>query len=223
MVEGRTDERRWAYRGLMTASQRERAALVETLRAANPDAPTLCTGWTVRDLAAHLVLREYRPDATPGIAVAPLAGYTARVQRHIAESTSYEQMVDQIASGPPLYSPFKLLDPLVNATEMFVHHEDVRRAEPGWQPRSLDDETTTALRRGIPMLSRVALAKVPARLTLRTPQGQTLATVGSGPEVTVTAEPGELLMFEFGRDELRAEFSGNDDAVAAVRSSKRGL
>lgn len=207
----------------MTASQRERAALVETLRAASPDAPTLCAGWTVRDLAAHLVLREHRPDATPGIAIAPLAGYTARVQRHITASTSYDQMVDQIAAGPPLYSPFKLLDPLVNATEMFVHHEDVRRAEPGWEPRPLDEETTAALRRGIPMLSRVALAKVPARLTLRTPQDQTLATVGSGPDVTVTAEPGELLMFTFGRDELRAEFSGTDDAVAAARSSKRGL
>ena len=214
---------RWAYRWLMTASQRERAALVETLRAANPDAATLCAGWTVRDLAAHLVLREHRPDATPGIAIAPLAGYTARVQRHITESTSYDRMVEQIAAGPPLYSPFKLLDPLVNATEMFVHHEDVRRAEPGWEPRPLDEETTAALRRGIPMLSRVALAKVPARLTLRTPQGQTLATVGSGPDVTVTAEPGELLMFAFGRDELRAEFSGTDDAVAAVRSSKGGL
>lgn len=223
MVERPTDERRRAYRWLMTASQRERAALVETLRAASPDAPTLCGGWTARDLAAHLVLRERRPDAAAGIAIAPLAGYTARVQQHITESTTYDQLVDQIAAGPPLYSPFKLLDPLVNATEMFVHHEDVRRAEPGWQPRPLDEETTAALRRGISVLSRVTLAKVPARLTLRTPQGQALATVGSGPEVTVTAEPGELLMFMFGRDELRAEFSGTDDAVAAARNSKRGL
>ena len=39
----------------MTAAQRERAALVETMRAVGPDAPTLCGDWTTRDLAAHLI------------------------------------------------------------------------------------------------------------------------------------------------------------------------
>ena len=50
----------------MTAASRERAALVTTMRAVGPDAPTLCGDWTTRDLAAHLVLRERRPDAAPG-------------------------------------------------------------------------------------------------------------------------------------------------------------
>ena len=53
----------------MTAAQRERSALVDTLRAVGPDAPTLCDGWKTRDLAAHLVVRERRLDATPGIMV----------------------------------------------------------------------------------------------------------------------------------------------------------
>ncbi|WP_346995752.1 maleylpyruvate isomerase N-terminal domain-containing protein, partial [Dietzia sp. SLG310A2-38A2] len=44
-----------------TLAQRERSALVETMRAAGPEAPTLCAGWTTRDLAAHLVVREARP------------------------------------------------------------------------------------------------------------------------------------------------------------------
>ncbi|MGB8791572.1 MAG: TIGR03085 family protein, partial [Mycobacterium sp.] len=30
----------------MSVAQRERAALVEILRAVGPDAPTLCEGWT---------------------------------------------------------------------------------------------------------------------------------------------------------------------------------
>lgn len=50
------------------------------MRAAGPDAPTLCEGWTARDLAAHLVVRERRLDAAPGILVPQLAGYTAKVQ-----------------------------------------------------------------------------------------------------------------------------------------------
>lgn len=50
----------------MTAAQRERSALVETFHQVGPDAPTLCERWTTRDLAAHLVVRERRLDATLG-------------------------------------------------------------------------------------------------------------------------------------------------------------
>jgi uncharacterized protein (TIGR03085 family) len=206
----------------MTVAQSERALLVETLKAVGPDAPTLCEGWTTRDLTAHLVLREHRLDAAPGIALAPFAGYTAKVQSGIA-AQPWDRLVDQVASGPPLFSPFKLLDPVVNPVEMFVHHEDVRRARPGWEPRTLDAATAAALRRQVPRLSRVALTKVPARVSLRTPDGATLATVGSGPQVSVTGDPGELLLWLFGRDETRCRFEGDPDAVAAAQAAKRGL
>ncbi len=207
----------------MTVAQRERAALVESMRAAGPDAPTLCEGWTARDLAAHLVVRERRLDAAPGILVPQLAGYTERVQRKLSEGTEWGDLVDQIAAGPPLYSPFKLLDPLVNVAEMFIHNEDVRRAQPGWEPRPLDGATVSALSRGIGAMARMTMGKSPARVTLTTPQGKTLATVGSGPAVTVTGEPGELLMFAAGREPARVEFSGDDDAVTALRAARRGL
>ncbi|CAN5445798.1 TIGR03085 family metal-binding protein [soil metagenome] len=207
----------------MTVAKRERAALVETIRAAGPEAATLCEGWTTRDLAAHLVLRERRLDATPGIAFAPLAGYTAKVQARIAEETPWDELVDKIAGGPPIYSPFFLLDPLVNVAEMFIHHEDVRRAQPGWEPRQLDSATLAALLRPFPLLGKVTLSKVPARLTLCTPDGRTLATVGEGPEVTMTGEPEELLLYAFGRDAIRVEITGDDAAVAQVKSAKRGL
>src|SRR5258708_39325106 len=98
----------------MTVSQQDRAAIVATFEIVGPDAPTLCEGWTARDLAAHLVLRERRMDATPGIMFAPLAGYTAKVQDQIAKNTSWDDLVAMVAAGPPLYSPFKYLDPLVN-------------------------------------------------------------------------------------------------------------
>ena len=94
----------------MTAAQRERSALVSTFRQVGPDAPTLCAGWTTRDLAAHLVVRERRLDATPGITVPFLAGYTAKVQNKVAQSTDWDDLVELVSSGPPIYSPFKLLD-----------------------------------------------------------------------------------------------------------------
>jgi len=207
----------------MTAAQRERSALVETMRSVGPGAPTLCGDWTTRDLAAHLVVREGRLDATPGIAIPFFAGYTDKVQRQVAASAEWDELLDKIASGPPIFSPFKILDPFANMGEMFIHHEDVRRAQPGWEPRPLDDATVKALGRGLPIMARLTLAKAPARVSLRTPEGKTLATVGRGPELTVTGEPQEVLLFISGRDAVRLEFDGDAALVDAVRASRRGL
>lgn len=206
----------------MSAAQQERAALVATMRSVGPDAPTLCEGWTTRDLAAHLVVRERRLDAAPGILVPGLAAYTAKVQNQVAKSTDWSELLDKIASGPPTLSPFKLLDPLVNVNEMFIHHEDVRRAQPGWDPRVLDPDIAKALGRSLGLMARTTMAKLPARVTLRTPDGKTVTKVGSGQAVTVTGPPAELLLFSVGR-EARVDFSGPDDAVDAVRAARRGF
>jgi uncharacterized protein (TIGR03085 family) len=207
----------------MSVAQQERALLVTTMREVGPEQPTLCGDWTTRDLAAHLVVREGRLDTAPGILIPALADYTARVQNQVASETDWDALLDKIASGPPTLSPFKLLDAVVNVAEMFIHHEDVRRAVTGWEPRELDAGTTAALARQVPLMARMALSKVPAHLSLRTPEGKTLATVGRGPTVVVTGEPGELLMFVSGRDEARVTFTGDDDAVRAVRDGRSGL
>lgn len=205
----------------MTVAQRERAALVETMRATGPDAPTLCEGWTTRDLAAHLVIREYRPDAAPGILIPLFASHTAKVQDEAA-ARDWDELLDKVASGPPVYSPFKLLDPLANVGEMFIHHEDVRRAQPGWEPRVLEQALVSSLRRTLSLMPRLTLAKVPGRVALRTPEGKTVLTAGRGPAVTVTGLPEELLLFSVGR-QARVEFDGDAAAVQAVRDAPKGL
>ena len=207
----------------MTAARRERGALVKTLLSVGPDAPTLCEGWNTRDLAAHLVVRERRLDATPGITLPFLADYTAKVQNKVADSTSWDDLVELVASGPPVYSPFKLLDAVANLGEMFIHHEDVRRAVDGWQPRVLDSSTAKPLRRQLGLMSRVMLSKMPAQVVLRTPAGEQIARVGRGDAVVVTGEPQELLLFVAGRDAVRLEFDGDPQAIAAVQAAPRGL
>jgi uncharacterized protein (TIGR03085 family) len=207
----------------MTAASRERAALVNTMRAVGPDGPTLCGDWTTRDLAAHLVLRERRLDAAPGILIPALAGYTARKQQRLADSTDWPDLLDLVASGPPVYSPFKLLDPLVNTTEMFIHHEDVRRAAPGWRPRELDSDLAAALRRQVRLLARMSLRRAPVTVVLRDTEGPTLASLGRGPQCVITAAPSELLLFLSGRDEAQVEFTGGDETAARVRAARRGL
>jgi uncharacterized protein (TIGR03085 family) len=205
----------------MTAAQRERAALVEAMRAKGPDAPTLCAGWKTRDLAAHLYVREHRLDATAGIAVPALAKYTEKVQNRVA-GNDWDALLDKIAAGPPLFSPFKLIDPVANLAEMFIHCEDVRRAQPGWEPRTLDDATVNGLTRTLSLMARLTLAKAPARAALRTPEGRTLVTAGKGEPVTVTGRPEELLLFAVGR-EARVEFEGEPAAVRALRDAPKSL
>lgn len=193
------------------------------MRAVGPDAPTLCGGWTVRDLAAHLVLRERRPDAAAGIVIPALAGYTARAQQRLTDTTDWRDLLDMVASGPPLYSPFKLLDPLVNTTEMFIHHEDVRRAAPDWEPRSLDSDLVSALRRQVRLAVRVSLGRSPARVMLLDTDGTTLASVGKGPQCAIRGAAPELLLFLSGRDAVQIEFEGDDETVEQVREARRAL
>jgi uncharacterized protein (TIGR03085 family) len=207
----------------MTVAQQERAALVTTMRGVGPDHPTLCGEWSTRDLAAHLVIRERRIDAAPGILIPAFAGYTARVQEQVTAADDWNVLLDKIASGPPLLSPFKLLDPFVNVAELYIHHEDVRRAASDWAPRELDQGAVSALTRQVSLMARMALAKAPAKVSLRTPDGKTLATAGRGESVVVTGEPLELLMFSSGRDEAQVEFTGDDAAIAAVKAGRSGL
>lgn len=210
------------YPEQMSIAQRERAALVDTLRSVGPDAPTLCEGWNTRDLAAHLVIRESRVDAAPGILIPFFAGHTAKVQNNVAGRTEWNALVDKLASGPPLYSPFKLLDPVANVAEMFIHHEDVRRAQPDWRPRVLEPALVKVLRRTLPLMGRMTLAKTPGRVALRTAAGKTLLTTGRGAAVTVTGAPEELLLFSVGR-RAEVEFDGDAAAVQAVRDAPKGI
>jgi uncharacterized protein (TIGR03085 family) len=192
------------------------------MRVVGPEAPTLCDGWNVRDLAAHLMIREYRPDASPGILIPYFAGHTEKVQNEVAKNTDWDELLRKVASGPPLYSPLKLLDPVANFAEMFIHHEDVRRAQPGWEPRVLESALAGSLRRSLSLMGRMTLSKMPARVALRSTDGKTVVTAGRGPAVTVTGAPEELLLFSSGRT-ARVEFDGDAAAVAAVRDAPKGM
>lgn len=209
----------------------ERAELVAALRAVPEDAPTLCAGWTARDLAAHLVARERRPDSGPGLIVPALGWWTERVRAGYARRP-YPELVDLVASGPPLTSPFAVpgVDETVNVTEHFVHTEDVRRAQPEWQPRTLAADVQDAIWRVVRTRGRLMFRRAPATIVLARPPAQGAASPeqarvgGQGPEVVITGEPLELLLFAFGRrDHALVELSGEPQAVAAVRAMKLGV
>ncbi|MFD6417975.1 TIGR03085 family metal-binding protein [Streptomyces sp. NPDC060194] len=210
---------------MSTHAKRERLILADLLEANGPDAPTLCPGWTTRDLAAHVVVRERRQDAAAGLLIKQLASRLDRVQGEFA-AKPYEELVQLIRTGPPKYSPFQLkqVDEAANTVEFFVHAEDVRRAQPDWTPRELDPVFADALWARLERTARMTGRKAPVGLVLRRPDGQTAVAHRGTPVVTVTGEPGELLLFAFGRqDQARVEAEGDKDAVDRLYRAKLGI
>jgi uncharacterized protein (TIGR03085 family) len=204
---------------------RERASLSDLLDQVGPDAPTLCEGWRTRDLTAHLVLRESRPDAALGVVVRPLAGWTSREQNKLARK-DFTDLVNRLRAGPPLLSPFHLhgLGELLNNVEFLVHHEDVRRAAPQWEPRVLDDTTNALLWRRSTQMARRVLRAAPGGIELvRADTGQrrvVRAAVPDQPTLTLTGAPQELLLYMFGRrDHALVERDGDAEGRQVVETS----
>lgn len=210
---------------MSTHAQRERLLLADLLESAGDSAPTLCRGWTTRDLAAHVVLRERRPDAALGILIPQLAARTERIRGEFA-AKPYGELIELIRTGPPKLSPFavKQIDEAGNTVEYYVHAEDVRRAQPGWTPRTVDPVFADLLWKRLERGARVLGRKSPVGLVLRRPDGRVVVAHKGAPVVTVTGEPGELTMFVFGRqDTAQVETEGDKDAVAKLHDASLGM
>jgi uncharacterized protein (TIGR03085 family) len=205
----------------VTYAQDERAALAALLDETGPDEPTLCEGWQTRDLAAHLVLRERRPDAAAGVAGGPLAGYTARVQQQYLERYPYPELIRLFQSGPPRLSPFAIpgADAAANTVEYFVHHEDVRRAAADWAERELPGPMSEQLWKRLKQ-SRLFLRSAPTGIVLAREDGGKLDLIvakTAAPNVTVTGSPAELTMWAMGRvSAARVTLDGTPEAVSQL-------
>ncbi|WP_199439013.1 TIGR03085 family metal-binding protein [Umezawaea beigongshangensis] len=200
----------------------ERRLLSDLLTEVGPEAPTLCSGWRAKDLAAHLVLRERRPDAVLGIVAPALAARTQRVQDSYA-AKPWPELVNLVRGGPPRWTPFALpkVGELLNAGEYFIHHEDVRRAVEGWEPRPADERRDAPLWATLKQTSRMRFRTSAHGVLLRRPDGRVLVAKDAPSPVTITGPVGELVLFCSGRDAVRVEFEGDPEAVAAVRSLDR--
>lgn len=202
----------------------ERHALADLLSFLGPDAPTLNEGWTTRDLAAHLVIRERRPDAAGGILLRPLRAYSERVRLAVA-AQPFPHLVDQVRNAP-LWSPLSnpLTDELVNVTEFFVHHEDVRRAQPDWCPRELSHGMQATLWNRIRTLARLRLRRFPAHLVVEAPGHGEVTTGTGGAPVRLIGAPGELLLFLFGRQRAsRVQLAGPANLTDRLRGADLGV
>ena len=189
-------------------AERERRALADLLAEVGPDAPTLCEGWDTAHLAAHVVVRDRRPDALPGYGAEQLpfgkrlSGWSHTVEDKARAGTPYADLVAQVRSGPSSWLPMGWpgVGRAFNTTEFVIHHEDVRRAQPSWAPRELPRPDQDELWRAVTFLARAAARRYDGGLRLRrTDTGEEKTLGGSAPSTTVAGEPLELLLWLSGR------------------------
>jgi uncharacterized protein (TIGR03085 family) len=203
----------------------ERAALADALAAVDPAAPTLCAGWSAADLAAHVVVRDRRPDSAPGVMIKSLSGWTEKVRTGYRDGNSYDRLI-ALVRQLPTFSLARLpaIDEAINTIEFFVHTEDVRRAQPDWEPRPLPDDLAAMLWRRLRGMTRFSLRRFPVPVRIVAP-GHGEVTTGSGETaVTVTGDPGELTLFFFGRQQAaRVEVAGDATYAAKLRVARLGV
>lgn len=184
-------------------AKQERAQLSDAFDRFGPDSPTLSGDWTTRDLAAHLVLRERRPDAAGGILLPLLANRTESVQQQIA-AQPWPQLVEQFRSGPPAWSPMRVgaVDEVANLAEFYVHHEDVLRGADPSARRARSEQLENALWGVLGRMGRFLLRKSPVGVDVRAEghRERPLTKAGQGDgRVTLVGAPGEVVLRVFGR------------------------
>jgi uncharacterized protein (TIGR03085 family) len=206
-------------------SRTERAGLCDTALEVGPDDPTLCGEWSVKELVAHLVVRESSPAAI-GITFAPLAKVNDQAIRRLAKG-DFAGLVERLRKGPPLYSPMRpaKADELFNTLEFFVHHEDIRRAQPSWAARSLSPEEENVLWRMVRRAGKGLVRNAGVGVVLdRGDTGAREVLKRSGRSVVVRGLPSELTLFAFGRvAQALVEYDGEPDDVAGLKGASLGI
>lgn len=200
----------------MSFAQKERERLAALLLKVGPDAPTLNEGWTTHDLAVHLLIREAKPAAAPGIFIDALSSVTDK-ETERQKARSYNEVVREWAAGPPLW--VKPFDSAMNTSEHFIHHEDVRRGGGEVKPREFSQAVNQELFALAKRFGKLTLRNVPVPVIL-TPPTFPPATVGDKAGVAergdkvlrVSGEPGELLLWASGRKAVEVELTGAVDA-----------
>ncbi len=213
--------------GALRFDAQERRELCDRFDELGPSVPTLLGAWTAHDLAAHLVLRERDPVAAPCLVLpGPFSRFAERRRVRLARRRDFGWLVDRIRSGPPPgFFRIGWVRSFPNVNEFFVHHEDVRRAN-GMEPRALAPDLDAALWRNACRGGRYLGRRLRAA-------GLEIEWAGTGercrvrpgePTACLSAPPGELLLYLFGRQgAARVEVTGPADAIAALHRTHLGM
>jgi uncharacterized protein (TIGR03085 family) len=198
----------------------ERQALAATLQSADPDAPTLCEGWSTRHLLAHLVQREQNPFAE---IADKLGRRTPGREKHMTtlddgarSLEGYSALLSRFINGPPPWSPMSWAGESLSFLEYVIHHEDIRRGgTTPTVPRVLPDDETQSIWKRLPTLFRWGYRRAPVGVTVAVPGGPSQTVKQASVGVVLTGEPVELALYVSGRQRAaHVEVSGTPAAIA---------
>lgn len=202
----------------------ERRGFADTLAELGPAAPTLAGRWTAEDIAAHVVSldrfggvptfigrRVVAQDVRLNDAASRFADASIRSTRR----RGFAWVLEQLRSSPPRLLLGQRVAP-IGLFEVFVHHEDVRRASTRWPPRT----APAGLAAAVPWLLRYHRRVLP-RVSLEVRTGDLHFTTGSGPEVVLAGPISEVVLWLAGRhDSADVAFEGDEAAVKAMCDSR---
>ena len=210
----------------MSLTSNERAAICDSFEEFGPDAPTLCEGWNTRDLLAHMLVRERRPDAAAGLVVPFLHKHLEEVTESF-KAEPWDEMIKTFRDGPPMLSlsAIPVVGDKINLAEFFIHHEDIRRAQPKWVPRDDNPELDDALWKPLNMMGRMLFRKSPVGVTLRSAGRDDIVAKKAEKGVILVGLPGEIVIHGYGRplDKVHVVVQGDPADVEAFEASPRGM
>jgi uncharacterized protein (TIGR03083 family) len=202
-------------KSLMDMAYDERAdlaAFLETLTPQEWHAPSLCDGWTVKDVVAHMV--SYEELTTFGLVKRFAKGRVVHANEVGVEEfapMSPQELMDFLARHlrpRGLTAGFGGMIALVDGT---VHHQDIRRAL--GRPRTVPVDRLERILPLVPGNPRLGAGRRIRGLRLRATD--VTWQHGNGPEVSGTGEA--LLMAMTGRHEAVNELTGPGQATIAGR------
>lgn len=200
--------------GLAAAERRDLADYLDTLTASQWQQPSLCPGWTVRDVAAHIA--SYDLLGWPELAALFVrSGFSlARANATGVEqsrSLSTAELVSRLRECAVPRGITSGFGCAIALTDGVIHHQDIRRAL--GQPRTVPEDRLVA---ALDFSPRARALPSPKNVRgLRAVASDLDWAHGSGPEVR---GPGEALLLALaGRPAALPELEGPGLAVLADR------
>ena len=216
-----------------TAQRQELVTLLRELTDEQWEADSLCEGWDVGDVAAHLVVRERDPLAAAGVVFGgPVGRYHERRLRDRKERGP-DQLVAELAAGPTWWMRLGPMD-TAQAVEDWIHHEDIRRGGAGLDARQTSPDMAEPLWDAALRFARATFARTPASGVVRLTDGERAQSLRIGssrfapvtddpPDVTVTGPAGELALFATGRTAADVRVDGEPALRDALTGNTRSV
>ncbi len=177
----------------------ERKYMIELLKKLTPSqwhADSLCEGWTVEDVAAHIVVREGLIGPI-GIVVPQLHKvHDKRIKR--LEEKGHAVIIQKLERYP-WYMPA-----IANTAEFYIHNEDILRGSLNMHrsdPNKKAGEILWQALKGMVKIRKSLISDL-GNVQFENSQSGAVVTVvnkHSQKDTVVSGMPGELLLFAYGR------------------------